>query len=276
MGIAREAAPEIDRLVLFVRKLGPQQDARLAKLARACGLESLELLPNFGDFLLEGVLTNELAILRMPYSTPDKVLGRLDELEGKRLIEKRETGLAATPDLRPLLEAMAAAWTEVAAAAWGGHREDLTTATDAAGIVGRAASDDHVVAVVHRELPEPTDPHHLLEHRLVTLRLVRQHDHVAAWKARGLTAPATVLLTKLWQADSLADRLVDPGEGLTHLIELGLVEADPLSLTARGREVRDAIEAETNQRAQQTFDVLDEAAGVDFLAALRHLPGNTG
>jgi hypothetical protein len=174
--------------------------------------------------------------------------------------------------LRPLLEAMAAAWAEVAAEAWGGHREDLTTATDAAGIVGRAASDDHVAAVVHQELPEPTDPYLLLEHRLVTLRLVRQHDHVAAWKARGLTAPAVALLTKLWQADRVADR----GDGLTHLIEMGLVDAEPLSLTAKGRKVRESIEAETNQRAQETFDVLDEAAGVDFLAALRRLPGGTG
>ena len=272
MGIAREAAPEIDRLVLFVRKLGPQRSTRLAELARARGLESLELLPNFGDFLLEGVLTAELAILRMPYSKPDKVLDRLAELEGKRLIEERETGFAATPELRQLLEALAAAWAEVASEAWGGHREDLTTATDAAGIVGRAASDEHIAAVVHRELPEPTDPYLLLEHRLVTLRLVRQHDHVAAWKARDLTAPAMVLLTKLWQADSPAD----PGDGLTQLIELGLIEADPLSLTAGGREVREAIEAETNQRAQETFDVLDEPGGAAFLTALRRLPGNNG
>ncbi len=56
---------------------------------------------------------------------------------------------------------------------------------------------------------------------------------------------------------------------------MGLVDAEPLSLTAKGREVREAIEAETNQRAQETFDVLDEAAGADFLAALQRLPGNS-
>ena len=67
MGIAREAAPEIDRLVLSVRNLGPERTEHLAELARDQGLETLELLPHFADFLLAGVLTNELAALRMRY-----------------------------------------------------------------------------------------------------------------------------------------------------------------------------------------------------------------
>jgi hypothetical protein len=272
MGIASEAAPEIDRLVLGVRRSRPELDARLAELARERGLESLELLPTFGDFLLQGALTKELAILRMPYTVPARVLGRLDELQKRRFIEQRDSGLAALPILRPLLEAMAAARTEAAADAWHDHRGDVSTATEIAGVIGQAASDDHVVAVAHQKLSDPADPYLLLDHRLVTLRYIRQHDHVAAWTAQGLTAPAVVLLTKLWEAD----RLADPGDGLTQLTELGLVDAEPLSLTAKGREVREAIEAETNQRAQETFDVLDEAAGVDFLAALRRLPGNTG
>lgn len=60
---------------------------------------------------------------------------------------------------------------------------------------------------------------------------------------------------------------------LGRLIELGLVETDPPRLTDRGREVRDAIEAETNRRAQQTFDLLDDEIAGEFLAALQRLPG---
>ncbi len=269
MGIAREAAPEIDRLVLFARNLGPERNGKLTELARERGLETLELLPNLADFLLAGTLTSELATVRMPYSPPSKVLDRLGELQEKNLISPGEHGLAATSTMRPLLEALLAAQGEVAVEAWGGYDEDVATATDLAGKVRDAASVDHVVAVGHRTLPEPTEPSHRLAHRLVTLRYIRQHDHVAAWRARGLTAPDIVLMTELWQNNEPAE----PNDTPARLLELGFVATDPLRLTVSGREAREAIEAETNERAQMSFDVLDGPEETRFLAALRNLPG---
>lgn len=272
MGIAREAAPEIDRLVLSVRNLGPERTARLAELAREQGLETMELLPHFADFLLAGVLTKELATLRMRYWPPSRVLGRLDELKAKHLIIQGESGLSATSAMRPLLEALLAAQAEKAAELWRDHDEDVATATEIAGEIRDAATVDHVVAVVHRGLPEPTDAFHRLEHRLLTLRYIRQHDHAEAWLARGLTAPGMVLMTELWQTSHLSE----PDDGLARLVELGFVEADPLRLTVTGREVREAIEAETNERAQQSFDGLDGPSATRFMAALRRLPGSIG
>ena len=269
MGIAREAAPEIDRLVLFVRNLGPERNGELTELARELGLETLELLPHFADFLLAGVLTSELAIRRMPYSPPNKVLDRLVELQEKNLITQGENGFAATSTMRPLLEALLAAHGEVAAKAWGGYDEDVAIATDLAGKVRDAASIDHLVAVGHRMLPEPTEPSHRLAHRLLTVRYIRQHDHVAAWLARGLTAPDIVLMTELWLNNPPAVPKNEPAR----LLELGFVETDPVRLTASGREAREAIEAETNERAQKAFDVLDGQEETRFLAALRNLPG---
>ena len=89
-----------------------------------------------------------------------------------------------------------------------------------------------------------------------------------AWLEHGLTAAEMVILTSLWQAG----RVAAPGE-LGRLIELGLVASDPPRLTERGREVRESIEAETNRRAQQTFDRLDDQTAGEFLAALQRLPG---
>jgi hypothetical protein len=270
VGIAREAAPEIDRLVLSVnRRVGPKHGTRLGELARERGLETLELLPHFGDFLLAGRLTRDLAILRMRYWPPERVLARLDELEEKQLIRQGDSGLVATSTLRPLLEALLMAQADVAAEAWGGHHDDVGTAAQMAREIGAAASDDHVVAVAHRALPPPADPYLLLEHRLVTLRFIRQHDHAMAWLARGLTAPDMVIMTKLWQNNPLGE----PSDGLTRLIELGFVGGNPPRLTAAGGEVREAIEADTNEKAQQTFDVLDDPAATEFLAALRRIPG---
>ena len=272
MGITREAAPEIDRLVLSVWNLGSARRGRLADLAREAGLESLELLPQFADFLLAGALTSELATLRLRYRPTSKVLARLDELKAMHFISQGENGLAASPTLRPLLEGLLAARAEKAAELWGDYADDVATATEVAEKIGHAASLDHVVAVVHGRLPEPADRYHRLGHRLLTLRYIRQHDHAEAWLARGLTAAEMVLMTQLWQTDQVDE----PNEGSARLVELGLVETDPLRLTVTGRKVREAIETETDGRAQQAFDVLDGTDGTGFLAALQRLPGTIG
>lgn len=270
MEIAREAAPEIDRLVLSVnRHVGPKHGSRLLELARECGLETLELLPHFGDFLLAGRLTLDLATVRMRYMPPERVLSRLDELEEKGLIRRGDSGLVATPAMRPLLEALSAAQADVAAEMWSDHHDDVATVTPLAERLAGAASDDHVVAVVHRTLPEPADPYLLLLVRLVTLRYIRQHDHAMAWHSRGLTAPEMVTMTELWH-DQPGDH---SGDGLTRLVAAGLAEADPPRLTSAGLQLREAIEDETNRRSQETFDVLDPGAAEDLIAALRRLPG---
>lgn len=269
MKIAREAAPEIDRLVLSVnRHVGPRHGGRLLELARECGLETLELLPHFGDFLLAGRLTHDLATLRMRYMPPERVLSRLEELEGKLLIRRGESGLVATPALERLLEALSDAQADLAAEMWGDHHDDVATVTPLAKRLAEAASDDHVVAVVHRALPEPTDPYLLLMVRLVTLRYIRQHDHAMAWHSHGLTAPEMVTMTELWH-DQPGDH---SGDGLTRLVAAGLAEADPPRLTSAGLQMREAIEDETNRRSQETFDVLDAEAAEALMAALRRLP----
>jgi hypothetical protein len=269
MDIALAAAPHIDRLVLSVaRQVDISHGAHLSGLAQECGLETLDLIPHLADFLLGGVLTRELAGVRLRYRPSEQVLARLDELAEKSLIRQTDSGLVATPPLRPLLEALHRAQAEVAAAMWGAHAEDVTAAASIARTVAHAASTDHTVAAVHRSLPEPLDPYLLLHSRLVTLRYIRQHDHAVAWLQHGLTAAEMVVLTSLWQAG----RVVAPSE-LGRLIELGLAETDPPRLTDHGREVREAIEAETNRRAQQTFDVLDDEIAGEFLAALQRLPG---
>jgi hypothetical protein len=51
---------------------------------------------------------------------------------------------------------------------------------------------------------------------------------------------------------------------------------DPPALTTSGQQVREAIEVETDERAQRTFDALDDDAASDLLERLRRLPGDTG
>ncbi len=269
MQVAVEAAPEIDRLVLAVnREAGEKHGPRLLELARQLGLESLEFLPHFGDFLLAGKLTRPLAFLRMRYVPAERIEGRLEELEGKGLIEETGTGLMATSGLEGLLEELAGSRAELASDMWSAHPDDVAVATRLAAGVVAAAVAEHVVAVAHRSLPEPPDPFALLQHRLVTLRYIRQHDHARAWEDEGLSASEVVTLTKLWKGE----KVESAAEGTDRLSELGYVEGGPPSLTDAGRRVRQSIEDETNRRAQRSFDVLADADAVEFLESLRRLP----
>lgn len=268
MEVARDTAVEIDRLVLTLnRTIGAKHGARIRQLAAELGLDSMDMLPHFEDWLMAGRLTRELAKTRLLYRQPESVDSRIDELLDLGLVTSGSHGLAATPRLVPLLEAMLAGRAEAAAAAWSGHKDEVATVLDLGGIVADAASHDHHVAASHRSLPDPSDVYLRLEHRLFTLRYIRQHDHAEAWRSAGLTAQQMVAFTRLWQGEAPG-----PGEGLQALVAAGLATIDPVALTSEGRTTREQIEAETNRRVQVTFDVLDTAAAAELLGALRRLP----
>jgi hypothetical protein len=241
---------------------------QIRDLAQANGVDSFDLLAPLGDFLLAGQLTRQIATLRVRYRPPERVLGRLDDLERQELVRADGTGLTATDTLRPVLHAILDAEAAVAADLWGDHEQHVAIASAGARAVAAAASEDHEVAAVHRALPEPADPYHVLYHRLVTLRYIRQHDHVEAWRAHDLTAPEMVVVTTLWQGST-----VEPSDTtLKALVARGFAADDAPALTTHGQQVRDAIEDETNRRAQLSFDALE--AGAAFLGALRALPGS--
>ncbi len=272
MNAAREAAPEIDRLVLSLgRRTDREHGERLAATGREHGLESLEWLSHIGDFALAGRLTLELGMLRSRYWPPGRVAGRFEELVAGGYLAPGPEGFGATAALQPVLDAMRDARAEIAAAMWGGHRADVALVSRLAEVVAAAATPEHELGVVHRSLPEPGDEFLRMDHRLVTLRFVRNHDHAAAWQSRGLTAGGIVALTRLWEGGEAGD---DRHPGLAELVGAGLVAGDPPAITPAGRELRDAIEDDTNARSQRTFDALDDAAAAEFLAALRRLPGD--
>lgn len=270
MELAREAAPDIDRLVLSVNALASAQyDEQLLARARGIGLDSLALLPHFADFLLAGVLTAQVARLRMRYMPPERVDARLDELTRLGLVSSQDGRLVAVDQMRDLLEELLWARARAATELWAGHDDAVATATRFSRRVSDAASPEHDVSVAHREVPEPADPYLALHTLLTNLRYIRQHDHAVAWSSRGLTAPAMVPMTALWNGGSVAP----DADGVDELVAAGYATREPVALTPAGEEVRDAIEAETNERAQVSFDVLDDTEGQAFLDALRSLPG---
>jgi hypothetical protein len=268
--LAKPAAPEIDRLVWTVsRGVAPRHGTHLQRLAAEVGLDTLGFLPLLADFLLAGTAGDAVIARRMPYRSHPAVTAGLDELTGKGLIARHEDALVATERLVPLLEAIRAGQADVAAITWAGFEAQVVTASRLARKIALAATDDHAVAVVHRSLPAPADQYLLLFDHLVTLRYIRQQDHVAAWQVHDLTAPAIVTMTELWRGDDAAPG----GAGAMQLVARGFATEEPLALTAAGRAVRDEIEEQTDQRAEATFGVLDDAESTTFLSALQQLPG---
>ena len=258
-------APEIDRLVLAVNEA--IDETRLAEVAPDLIIDWVQLY-HLGDYMAAGVLTEEIATRRAPYRPPDVVLGRLHDLEQQGLLERRGPMLAATDELLPLIETIADARADAATTTWQGHEADVDQASRIAAALGALVSDDHVVAAVHHTLPAPENPYLRLHRRLVTLRYVRQHDHVDAWLAAGLTASQIVVMTALWNGDDVAS-----DEALAQLVGRGLASDDPPALTDAGRRMRSEIEADTNERSQTIFSALGDDETADFLAVLRRLPG---
>ncbi|MGH3473515.1 MAG: helix-turn-helix domain-containing protein, partial [Aeromicrobium sp.] len=228
---AAEVAPEIDRLVLAVNN-----SVDNARLSEAAGDRVVDwmVLNQFGDFLAAGVLTPQIAPSRSPYRPREVVRARLHELVEQGLVEHRGQALAAAGELLPLIGAFMDARADAAATLWRDHDDDVDQASQTAQELGALASDDHIVAVAHRAIPEPEDPYLRLHSRLVTLRYVRQHDHVAAWQSHGLTSPEIIVMTSLWNDEDVA-----PGEGLDQLVAKGLASDDPSALTDAGRRMRE-------------------------------------
>lgn len=270
MGFAEDTAHEIDRLVIGInRRVGPAHGQRLMKVAGAVGLDSLDLLPTFSDFLLDGLLTRQVALLRMRYRPEDQIRERLEQLEERELITQTNSGFAATDKLRPLLKAMRSALAETAREVWINNEVDISVATETARIISETVTDEHVVAKAQTQVRQPLDRYSLLEQRLVTLRFIRQHEHAEAWLAEGLTAPEIVLMTALWRDQ---DGDVDEA-ALESLRNLGYAKkSDPPRLTSTGNKLRQKIEDETNTRSEKMFADLDAETSDRFLEALRSLP----
>lgn len=232
-------------------------------------MNNLTLIPQLAPFIAGGRLTRDLAAVRMRYLPPDRLDARIDELAESGLLQPVGDTWQAGPELAVVLQEQASALREVTNKEWGGQPEAVEAAGATARRVGEAATDEHVVAVVHRGLPEPGDPYLRLHQRLVTLRFIRQHDHAEAWLSHGLTAGQVVVLTGLWHGND-----VDASEVVDELNRRGYVDSGPIRLSAEGKAVRDQIETETNRRNAETFDVLTQAEAERFLETLRQLPGS--
>ncbi len=243
-------APQIDRLVLGInRQVGPRHGRVLDAIVTELGLDSLKLIPHFADFLLAGPLPLRIAEARLPYAAPQTVRDRFEGFVELGLVIESADAFEATARFRPLLVALVAAREDVVDRTWTTVPVETIEGL-IAGVIG-AIPESYPVAVAHRGLTPSSWPAARLFDRLVTLRYVRQQDHVEAWRQAGLTAGEMTVLTPLW----LQEMTPDEPDAFARLETRGLVAAG--ELTGMGRSVRDQIEIDTNRRAASTWSVLE-------------------
>jgi hypothetical protein len=268
--LAARLAPKVDRLVLGVnRAVGPRHGHVLMAVARELGLDSLKLIPHFVDFWLNGSLPANVAVARLPYAPDGAVLARIERFVSDGLLSETPSGFEPSSRFRPLLAASLAAREETVLAMWTGFDQTIADVGPLVDRVIQAVPESHTVAVAHRALTHAPDPFLRTYDRLVTMRFIRQHDHVEAWRGRGMTAAGMTALTALWHGDPVPDE----ASGLTHLEENGLALAG--LITEAGRRLRDEIEADTNARGARAFSVLDQSEAHRLLELLTHLPSST-
>jgi DNA-binding MarR family transcriptional regulator len=267
---AETASQEITRLVLGVnRRVGLNHGDRVTVMASGIGLQSLALLPHLGDFLLDGLLTRQIATLRLRYQPEGEVTSLLAQLEDKGLIKLNRWGFVATDRLRPLLKALHSARADVARDLWIHNEVEVSVVTETAKAILDGVTPEHIVAHTHNRVRKPLDRYSLLCQRLVTLRYIRQQDHAEAWTDQNLTAGEIAVMTALWRDEPI--EIDEPP--LASLRAAGhVLKSEPPRLSARGKRLRRAIEDDTNSRTKATFEVLDEATMTRFVETLGRLP----
>jgi hypothetical protein len=258
-------ASQIDRLVLGINgQVGPRHGRVLTAIANELGLDSLKLIPHFADFLLGGPLRSEIAEARMPYAPAGTVGERMAAFSELGLVSETALGFEATPRFRPLLVAAIAAREDVVVQTW--TTPPTAEMEQLLDRVIEAVPESHIVAVAHRSLAPASNRMLRTYDRLVTLRYVRQHDHVEAWRAEAMTSVEMKLLTPLWYREQPPD---DP-RAYAALERRGLLEHGRLN--EQGRRLRERIEAETNRRVASTWSVLSVDEREQLIEELSQMP----
>jgi hypothetical protein len=119
-----------------------------------------------------------------------------------------------------------------------------------------------------------------LEYALYALQRARDDAHIAAWRAAGFGGPSLELLSRVWAGTSTITELVEHirgrmrAEDVTALLDdlerdgYVSVKYQAVTISNRGRDVRDAIERETDRVFFAPWPDIDAAWVAEQLEAL--------
>lgn len=117
-----------------------------------------------------------------------------------------------------------------------------------------------------------------LDRAISELWSFRDDSHIAAWEAAGYVGPTLDVLSQVWEGMNTIDKVASELEGkqqgtdvesqIDMLVEIGDIErhADLLTLTAQGKDRRNAIERDTDARYFRGWP-----SGDEFVPSARRL-----
>lgn len=254
---ARSVAKLVDDAVISVhRKMGPTHGERIRSELDRLGLESGRFMFDVAEFLLADAFSREVMDLRFRYHDPADLHKTVSSWLDSRVIDD---DLRATPRLRRGLRLVLDLRADVAQGMWREHVDLFTAVHEGADTVMGAS--DGALTVRFRRLPVPDNDALAVHHLLTGVRYHRADAHASAWQEAGLNRTEIRALTDAWHGET-----VEPQSGL---VERGWFDRN--GLTESGVRARDEIEAVTNQRAGDAFDVLGDQAWLTWFEAVRSL-----
>jgi hypothetical protein len=230
-------APILDRLRMAVARRVPE---RAQDLAAELGLTSqgMQTLSMLRNLMPDRVVDRTGIDAVFTYTPAEHVMAAIEELIGNSLITAADSGEVVLSDRgRESIAALYALTMPVIDALWAGHevRADKLAELARRAVDAAAATGGPAFAVMAPPwAPAGASMSVLLAERLTALRFHRFDAHIAAWRSAGLTVDAV--------------RDMPPGDR------------------------RDAIEADTNERAGAPYEALTPAERFELCAGLGALP----
>jgi DNA-binding MarR family transcriptional regulator len=286
LGLAREIAPEVDRLF----RAGHRAAApRVQPVRERFQLQTFGALIDLRKLLLApaGMLLKEALALER-YQAPERVAEALQGHVEEGLVRRDGDVFRPTERGRAVLLALTEVQEEAVSNLWVGREERMP---ELSALLDRAA--ERAAATLPAELypaftaerqgymPTGAAPAYRIWSLLATLRYLRADAHALAWREAALTTTQILVISALWR---------DPGQTMEQLS--GALPALALEevlgelrqrgwarqrttgwvLTEAGRERREHIEFRTNALAASPFIALVPAERDRVLALLRGLP----
>lgn len=264
MSVIPDLAVEIDRTVLAVGTRGGtrHRDTYVA-LTEDITDVARRVLPRIAYFLLDGPVPRQFVSERIPYTPYDEIHGALDDLVSSgHLVAVGDTDVAPGEAILPALRTVVDGRVEMAQELWSGVPDVADEVAEIAGQIRSAVPEEALLAHRHAAIDEPKDFWHRIYERLTTVRYVRADAHRLAWRSFGCDGPLMVQLTTAWNGEVPA--------------KVDLLEAGGWwdgALTAEARDVRDRVEARTNELNAEFLSGVDPSVPEALRDALGGLPG---
>lgn len=272
------SAAEIDRIVIRAHELAADYSAKPAVLSELTAYP--QLLNTAAIVLLARPLTREAIGRIVPYTPPELIDALLDNNRDEGVVTVEGGQISLTDRGRLFAEAVVEVQDTAVAHGWSSATDHLEAAQRLlASCVDHAATLKPPRTPSNFELFAPAvdrrSPAARVLRLVTALRYWRADAHACVLAEAGLEPFEAHALNRLWDEHRGIDRVGQgfprPGsKGVASLEERGL--AVDGGITARGIEIREEIERETDRATLPAYAALDERMRADLLAAITAIP----